>query len=135
MVASRYNSVITERLVEGAERKLREAGVPYETVWVPGSFELPQAVAILNSSGNYEGFVVVGCIIRGETSHWEHLAGAVIGSLLSYATTHRVPVGLAVLTVESLEQGLNRAGGKMGNKGEEAAESVLNLLKIKNRGA
>ncbi len=133
IVASRFNSVITERLVEGAIRKIDEAGGSYEVVWVPGSFELPQAVSILSAKGEYEGFVVLGCIVKGETSHADHLSSAVISSLLKVAVDRNVPVGLGVLTVDSLEQGLNRAGGKFGNKGEEAAEAVLALLNLRNR--
>ncbi len=129
VVASRFNSIVTERLVEGVERKLREAGVPYEVVWVPGSFELPQAVSLL--SDRYDAFVVVGCIVKGETAHWEHLSSAVISSLLNLAVSSKKPIGLAVLTVESIEQGLNRAGGKFGNKGEEAAEAVLRLINLR----
>jgi len=135
IVASRFNSVITEKLVDGAVRKIMEAGGPYgyEVVWVPGSFELPQAVSILSGKGEYKGFVVLGCIVKGETSHADHLASAVISSLLKLATERGVPVGLGILTVDSLEQALNRAGGKFGNKGEEAVEAVLSLLKICNR--
>ncbi len=133
IVASRFNSVITERLVDGAIRKIKEAGDSYEVVWVPGSFELPQAVSTLSVNGEYKGFIVLGCIVKGETSHADHLASAVISSLLKVAVDRNVPVGLGVLTVDSLEQGLNRAGGKFGNKGEEAAESVLSLLNLINR--
>ncbi len=132
VVASRFNSVVTERLVEGVERKLEEAGVPYEVIWVPGSFELPQAVSLLLN--RYAAFVAVGCIVKGETAHWEYLSSAVISSLLNIAVESKKPIGLAVLTVDSIEQGLNRAGGKFGNKGEEAAESVLGLLKLVGRG-
>jgi len=132
VVASRFNSVVTERLVEGVERKLEEAGVPYEVIWVPGSFELPQAVSLLLNK--YAAFVAVGCIVKGETAHWEYLSSAVISSLLNIAVESKKPIGLAVLTVDSIEQGLNRAGGKFGNKGEEAAESVLGLLKLVGRG-
>ena len=130
VVASRFNSIITERLVEGVKGKLEEAGVPYEVIWVPGSFELPQAISLLWS--RYEAFVAVGCIVKGETAHWEYLSSAVISSLMDLAVKGRKPIGLAVLTVSSIEQGLNRAGGKFGNKGEEAAEAVLNLLRLRD---
>ncbi len=128
VLASRFNSVVTERLVEGAKRKLEEAGARYRVVWVPGSFELPQAVSILMD--RCKAFVAVGCIVKGETAHWEHLSSAVISSLLDLAVKNGKPIGLAVLTVSSIEEGLNRAGGKFGNKGEEAAEAVLSLLKL-----
>ncbi len=131
IVVSRFNSIVTERLVEGAERKLKEAGVPYEVVWVPGSFELPQAISLLWN--RYDAFVAIGCIVKGETAHWEHLSSAVISSLMDLAVKGRKPIGLAVLTVGSIEQGLNRAGGKFGNKGEEAAEAVLSLINLPKR--
>jgi len=128
VLVSLSNGVVTERLREGAIGRLKAGGYTYEVVNAPGSFELPQMLAILGDEDRYKGFVVVGCILRGETPHWEHLSVAVLSSLLEVATKIKKPVGLAVLTVESLEQGFNRAGGKFGNKGWEAASAVLSML-------
>ena len=128
VVVSRYNEVVTKRLLEGAERCLREHRVPEDAVdviWVPGAFELPVAAETAAASGRYAAIVALGCVIRGETPHFEYVAGEATRGLGNVALAHRLPVGFGVLTTDSDEQAEARAGGAAGDKGYEAAEAAL----------
>lgn len=129
IVVSRFNSIVTERLLAGAVERLVRGGVKREEIdvfWVPGSFELPQVVRQLIQSGKYNGIIPLGCLIRGETLHFEVLARAVTEQLaqLSLAGT---PLVFGVLTADTVEQALARAGAKA-HKGVQAAESLLELI-------
>ena len=100
--------------------------------WVPGSFEIPVAIKAMALSGRYDGLIAMGCVIRGATTHYDHIAGAVTSGLSSIALESGLPVAFGVLTVESIEQAIERAGSKAGNKGAEAAlvaVEMANLLK------
>ena len=133
VVVSRYNEVVTKRLLEGAERCLREHHVPagaVDVLWVPGAFELPVAAEAAAVSGRYAAIVALGCVIRGETPHFEYVAGEAARGLGNVALAHRLPVGFGVLTTESLDQALARAGGEAGNKGYEAAEAALATIDV-----
>jgi len=133
VVVSRYNELVTKRLLEGAERCLREHHVPEDAVdviWVPGAFELPVAAETAAASGRYAAIVALGCVIRGETPHFEYVAGEAARGLGNVALAHRLPVGFGVLTTESLEQAMARAGGEAGNKGYEAAEAALTTASV-----
>lgn len=128
IVVSRYNERITRRLLDGARDALREAGVPEtrtDVVWVPGAFELPVAAEAAAASGRYGVIVALGCVIRGETSHFEYVAGEAARGLGNVALAHCIAVGFGVLTTEDQEQALARAGGAAGNKGYEAAAAAL----------
>ena len=128
VLVARYNEAVTSRLLEGARRCLQERGVADErvdVVWVPGAFELPVAAEAAAASGRYWAIVALGCVIRGETPHFEYVAGEAARGLGNVALAHRLAVGFGVLTTESLEQALARAGGAAGNKGYEAAEAAL----------
>ncbi len=128
VLVSRYNELVTARLLAGARACLRDKGVPDERVdviWVPGAFELPVAAAAAAASGRYAALVALGCVVRGETPHFAYVAGEAARGLGSVALAHRIPVGFGVLTTETLEQALERAGGAAGNKGYEAAEAAL----------
>lgn len=130
LAASRFNQLITEPLVAGARDELRRHGVAAAAIdlaWVPGSFELPLAVSRLAQTGRYAGIVALGAVIRGDTAHFDYVAGQAASGLAAVATTTGVPVAFGVLTTDTLEQALNRAGGKAGNKGAEAARTVLEL--------
>ena len=133
VIVSRYNEVVTQRLLEGAERCLREHRVPEDAVdviWVPGAFELPVAAETAAATGRYAAIVALGCVIRGETPHFEYVAGEAARGLGNVALAHRLPVGFGVLTTESLEQAMARAGGEAGNKGHEAAEAALTTASV-----
>lgn len=128
VVVSHYNELVTSRLLDGARQCFREKGVAeasVDVVWVPGAFELPVAAQAAAVSGRYAAIVALGCVIRGETPHFEYVAGEAARGLGQVALAHRVPVGFGVLTTGSLEQALARAGGAAGNKGYEAAEAAL----------
>jgi len=128
ILVSRYNELITTRLLDGALACCAEAGVPREevdVVWLPGSFELPAAAAAAAASGRYSCLVALGAVIRGETPHFEYVAGAAANGLADVSVRCALPVGFGVLTVDTLQQAMERAGGAAGNKGHEAAAAAL----------
>lgn len=128
ILVSRYNELVTSKLLEGALACCREAGLNREAidvVWLPGSFELPGAAAAVAATGAYSCLVALGVVVRGETPHFEYIAGEAARGLNQVAVSHRIPVGFGVLTVESLQQAMERAGGSAGNKGHEAAAAAL----------
>lgn len=135
IVVSRWNDFITKALLEGALDAIRRHGGATELVtvaWVPGSFEIPVVAKAMAKSGRFDGIVALGCVIRGATSHYDHIAGAVTSGINSVALETGLPVSFGVITVESIEQAIERAGSKAGNKGAEAALVVVemaNLLK------
>ena len=128
IVVSRFNELITRRLLDGARSALRASGVAdsaVDVVWVPGAFELPVAAAAAAATGRYACLVALGAVIRGDTPHFEYVAGEAARGLGEVALQHALPVAFGVLTVDTLEQATDRAGGAAGNKGYEAAESAL----------
>ena len=130
IAASRFNRLVTEQLVAGAVEALRRHGVAeadVELAWAPGSFELPLVAARLAASGRYAGVVAIGAVVRGETPHFDHVAGQAASGLAAVARGASVPVAFGVLTTDTMEQALDRAGGKAGNKGAEAALAVLEM--------
>ena len=131
ILASRYHSEITERLVEGAKNALKKYEKEVGTFWVAGAYELPQGAALLAASKKYDAIIPLGCLIEGETKHFDFISQAVASGLDEVGRNSKTPVSFGVLTVSTLEQARERAGGKWGNKGEEAALAVLSLLQIK----
>lgn len=128
ILVSRYNELITGRLLEGALACCDEAGVPREevdVVWLPGAFELAAAAAAAARTGRYACLVALGAVVRGETPHFEYVAGAAATGLTDVSREHAIPVGFGVLTVDTLQQAMDRAGGSAGNKGHEAAAAAL----------
>jgi len=133
VLVARYNEVVTSRLLEGARQCLQAKAVAdgrVDVVWVPGAFELPVAAEAAAASGRYSAIVALGCVIRGETPHFEYVAGEAARGLGTVALAHRLAVGFGVLTTESLEQAMARAGGAAGNKGYEAAEAALTTADV-----
>ena len=133
VLVSRYNEVVTARLLDGARECLREKGVPearVDGIWVPGPFELPVAAEVAAATGRYVALVALGCVVRGETPHFEYVAGEAARGLGNVALAHQLPVGFGVLTTETLEQALARAGGAAGNKGYEAADAALTTADV-----
>jgi 6,7-dimethyl-8-ribityllumazine synthase len=136
IVVARWNGVVTERLEAGALDALRRHGVDDDRIVVarvPGAFEVPTAARQLLASGKVDGVVGVACVIRGETSHYDYICDAAIGGLAAIGRETGLPVACAVLTVETLEQAFQRAGGKLGNKGFEAAQGLLECLSLAQR--
>jgi 6,7-dimethyl-8-ribityllumazine synthase len=133
ILASRYNELITTRLLEGALACCREAGIAREDVdvlWVPGAFELPVAAAAAAGTKRYACLVALGAVIRGDTPHFEYVAGEAARGLNAVAVAHALPVGFGVLTVDTMQQAVDRAGGNAGNKGHEAAAAALQAADV-----
>jgi 6,7-dimethyl-8-ribityllumazine synthase len=133
IVAARFNSVVTESLVAGCRDALERHGVPEASIdlaWVPGSFEIPLVARKLAATGRYVAVVCLGCVIRGETSHYDHVAGQAACGVMQAAMSTGVPVIFGILTTESVEQALNRAGLKSGNKGAEAAMAAIEMVNL-----
>jgi 6,7-dimethyl-8-ribityllumazine synthase len=142
VVAARFNGLITESLLAGCRDAFARHGVAedrLDVAWVPGSFEIPVVARHLADSGKYAAVVCLGCIIRGETGHYDHVAGQAAAGIMQAGASTGVPVIFGVLTTETVEQALNRAGLKAGNKGAEAAlaaiEMVNLLAKLKGAGS
>ncbi len=135
IVVSRFNDLITERLLDGALDRLRRSNVPEETTdvcWVPGAFEVPKAAKRLAESGRYDGVIALAAVIRGATPHFEYLANEVTKGLAKVNLEVDIPVSFGVITADTIDQAIERAGTKHGNKGAQAAESLIemaNLLK------
>ena len=130
IAASRFNRLVTDPLVAGAVEELRRHGVAEDDVdlaWVPGAFELPLAAERLAASGRYAAVVAVGAVVRGATPHFDHVAGQAAAGLAAVTRATGVPVAFGVLTCDTMEQALDRAGGKTGNKGAEAAMTALEM--------
>ncbi len=136
IVVARWNSFITERLLQGALDGLRRSGCRGQditVVRVPGSFEIPSQARTLAETGKYDAIITLGCLIRGETTHYEHIANEVTRGIGQSAQESGVPHTYGVLTCESLEQALDRAGLKAGNKGFEAAISAIEMVSLKRK--
>jgi 6,7-dimethyl-8-ribityllumazine synthase len=132
LVVARFNDFITARLLEGALDCLRRHGVDTDTnatvVWVPGGWEIPLVAKKLAESGQYDAVIGIGCVIRGGTAHFEYVAGEAAKGLAQAQMATGVPCIFGVLTTESIEQAIERAGTKMGNKGAEAAMAALEMV-------
>ena len=136
VVASRFNQEITERLVDGAMDALTRHGASLEdvdVVWVPGAWELAFAARRLLATDRYSAVVAVGAVIRGETPHFDYVAGAAAQGLTSASAEFDVPIGFGVLTCDTTEQARARAGGAHGNKGWDAALAALEMADLAER--
>ena len=132
IVASRYNESICDQLVKGAIETFSEAGFEasaIKVVRVPGAWELPAIVSQV-LSGKTVGVVALGCVIKGETTHDQHINRAVSSSLMQLGLDSGLPVGFGLLTCNTLEQAIQRSGGNVGNKGNEAAEAVVEMMRL-----
>jgi 6,7-dimethyl-8-ribityllumazine synthase len=131
IVAARFNEPITKRLLDGALRALTAGGVAETAIdvhWVPGAFELPQAAAHVAGSGRYAGVVCVGCVIRGQTPHFDFIAGQAAAGIQRVGLDTGVPTTFGVITALTEAQAVERAGGDVGNRGAEAAEAALEMV-------
>jgi 6,7-dimethyl-8-ribityllumazine synthase len=136
IVAARFNSVVVDRLIEGAIDALVRHGASdksLELVRVPGAFEMPLAVKKLAQSRRFDAIVAVGAVIKGDTAHFDFVAGECTSGIARVALETGVPIGFGVLTCDSLEQAFDRAGGKAGNKGADAAMAVLEMVNVLKR--
>ena len=136
VVASRFNEPLVKKLVDGALQALLKYGVVFEdidVVWVPGAWELPVAARWLLASERYDGIVAVGAVIRGETAHFDYIAGEASKGLAAASAESETPIGFGVLTCDTEEQAEARAGGEHGNKGWDAAVATLETADLVDR--
>ena len=133
VVASRFNEDLSERLLDGALDTLQRQGVAaadIAVVRVPGAFEIPTAVAHLVRSGRWDAVVCVGAVVRGETPHFEWVAGEAARGIATLAVETGIPVLFGLVTVDTLEQALDRVGGKYGNRGADAAAAAIDMARV-----
>jgi 6,7-dimethyl-8-ribityllumazine synthase len=133
IVAARFNELVVKELIAGAVDTLQRHGLPLEAITlvrVAGAYEIAHAAKLLALSQRFAGMVALGCVIRGETAHFDYVAGGVNSGLMQITLEQRIPIGFGVLTVDSLEQALARAGSKAGNKGAEAALAMLEQINL-----
>jgi 6,7-dimethyl-8-ribityllumazine synthase len=133
LVASRFNDFIVSKLVQGATDALLRHGAAPEDItvaWVPGGFELPAVAGRLATSQRFDAVVCLGCVIRGGTDHYQHVADESIKGIAQVSLRSPVPVIMGVLTTDSIEQAIERAGTKMGNKGADAAMAAIEMVNL-----
>ena len=136
LVVSRFNDLITSRLLEGAVDTLKRHGVSDDRItvaWVPGAVELPLVAARLAARSDIDAVIALGCVIQGGTPHFDYVAGEAAKGLAAVQAKSDKPVAFGVLTTNSIEQAIERAGTKMGNKGGEAALSALEMVSLLKR--
>ncbi len=133
IVVSRWNGFITERLLEGAVDMLKRHGVDetrIDVVYCPGSFEIPLVTSRLAEKGKHDAIICLGVVIRGSTPHFDFVAGSASRGISDVMLKYQIPIGFGVLTTDSIEQAIERAGTKAGNKGGEAAMTVLEMISL-----
>ena len=133
LVVSRFNSFVVESLLAGAVDALKRHGAEetdLSIVRVPGAFEMPVAIERIAAKGGYDAIVALGAVIRGGTPHFDYVAGECVKGMAQVSLKHAIPVSFGVLTVDSIEQAIERAGTKAGNKGAEAAMSAVEMVNL-----
>ena len=136
LLVSRWNSFVVERLKEGALDTLRRHGVPEDQItiyYAPGAFEFPLVAQRIAAKGEYDAIIALGAVIRGGTPHFEYVAGECTKGLAQVSLSANLPVTFGVLTVDTIEQAIERAGTKAGNKGVEAASTALEMVSLLGR--
>ena len=133
IVAARFNEFIVESLLKGAMHCLRQHGAvdsAIEVIRVPGAYEMPLAVEKVAASRRADGIIALGAVIRGATPHFDYVSGECMRGVAASAKQHGVPIGMGVLTTDTIEQAIERAGTKAGNKGEEAALAMIEMVNL-----
>ena len=136
IVAARFNEFIVESLIKGAVHCLRQHGAAdgdIEIVRVPGAFEMPIAIDKVATTRRFDGIIALGAVIRGGTPHFDYVAGECVKGVSAASQKHGIPIGNGVLTVDTIEQAIERAGTKAGNKGEEATLAVIEMVNLLRR--
>ncbi|MGB5164448.1 MAG: 6,7-dimethyl-8-ribityllumazine synthase [Woeseiaceae bacterium] len=136
IVAARFNDFIVESLLKGALHCLRQHGAAdadIEIIRTPGAFEMPVVVQKVAATRRFDGIIALGAVIRGGTPHFDYVAGECVRGIAAAAREHGIPVGFGILTVDSIEQAIERAGTKAGNKGYEAALAVIETIDVLRR--
>ncbi len=132
ILAARFYEDIADMLITEARAELEQAGHLCEVIAVPGAFEIPTALALAIDSGKYDGYVALGCVIRGETTHYDYVCGESARGINTLAIQYRLPVGYGILTVENRSQAERRAAPGKNNKGADAARACMRMLALKN---
>lgn len=132
IAVARFYADLADELVKGATARLEKAEIGYDVVSVPGAFELPSAINMAIRGGKYEGYIALGCVIRGETTHYDYVCSESARGLNTLALAHNAPIGYGILTVETTEQAWERAAIDKGNKGSDAAEACLTMMTLKH---
>ena len=133
IVASRFNEIIVHKLLDGAVDGLVRHGVDSDNItaaWVPGSFEIPTAALRMAESGKYDALICLGCVIRGETSHYDYVCNEVSKGIAQIGMTTGIPTMFGIVTTENVEQAIARAGAHAGNKGYDCALSALEMVNL-----
>ena len=133
MVIAPYYRDIADQLQRGAEAVAAEAGATLDRVFVPGAFEIPGAIALAARTKAYDGFIALGCVVRGETSHYDYVCGESARGLMDLSIRKRLAIGYGILTVETIAQANERANPARGDKGGEAARAALAMIALKRR--
>lgn len=133
MVISPYYSGVADMLQRGAEAAAEEAGATLDRVFVPGAFEIPGAIALAARTNLYDGYLALGCVVRGETSHYDYVCGESARGLMDLAVREQLSIGYGILTVETLAQAEERADPARGDKGGESARAALAMAALKKR--
>jgi 6,7-dimethyl-8-ribityllumazine synthase len=136
IVVGRFNALVTEPLLAGCRDTLIRHGVSAESIdvaWAPGSFEIPLVAKTMAASRQYVAVICLGCVIRGETAHFDHVAGQAAGGVMQASLSTGVPVIFGILTTDSVDQALDRAGLKSGNKGSDAALCAIEMVNLLKR--
>lgn len=133
LVVSPYYRGVADMMQRGAEAVAEEAGATLDRIFVPGAFEIPAAIAYAAKANQYDGFVALGCVVRGETSHYDYVCGESARGLMNLSTFEGLAIGYGILTVENLEQAEVRADPARGDKGGEAVKAALSMVAIKRR--
>ncbi len=136
MIASRFNEFITRRLVEGAVDCLKRHGVndsDIELIWTPGSFEIPHIASKIANKGKCNAIICLGAVIRGETPHFDYISSEAAKGIARLNLTSKMPLTFGIITADNLEQAINRAGAKEGNKGFQAALSAIELVSLSGK--
>ena len=135
IVVAKFNELVTRKLLDGAKQGLEQLGVEANNIivyWVPGAFEIPRVVKLLSNSGKVDGIISLGAVIRGETSHYDYVCNEVSSGISQVSLNNKVPVMFGMLTTDSMNQALDRAGGKSGNKGIECANGIIEMINLEN---
>jgi len=133
IVVSRFNDFVTSRLLDGALDRLKRSNVPQESTdvcWVPGAFEVPKAVRQMANTDRYDGVIALAAVIRGATPHFEYIASEITKGLARINLEVAIPVAFGVITSDTVEEAIERAGTKLGNKGAQAAESLIEMINV-----
>lgn len=135
IVVSEWNSNVTEELLKGAVRTLRDAGCQEHNIlikYVPGTFELPLGAQFFAEYTDVDAVIALGCVVQGETRHFDYICSGATQGIMQLQITWNMPVAFGVLTTDNMQQALDRAGGKHGNKGDEAAATAVRMVKVQN---